>query len=86
MRVKYDTEVSDGCGEGNDLPGKRDGYGGSVDLVRGANMYDFSFGAVQLQEVVLHPRLYLLQTGDDGGGKVAERCESIFMYSCVSSA
>ena len=29
VKVKYDTKVSDGCGEGNDLPGKRNaGYGG----------------------------------------------------------
>lgn len=38
-----------------------------VDLVRGANQGGFGSGAVEMEEVVLHPYLYLLQVIVTGG-------------------
>lgn len=73
MGVKPDSQVSNGGGEGKVVAkeGNRGNVGGT-ELIRGAYMNGLSFGAVQLQKVLAHPSLYLLQAGiqesDRGGG------------------
>ena len=68
MRVKYDTKVSEGCGEGMTCPDNIM-LVMEVDLIWCGVQTSMTscFGAVQLQEVVRHPRLCLFQTGGKSG-------------------
>ena len=68
MGIHFNAEVGDNWREGEVVSGEGDaGYGGVLNLVWGADLDDFCFGAIELKKIESHPRLDLLQAGGEGG-------------------